>query len=62
MKTVTVEIKNEIAMSFLQNLESMNILRVVENNISPDKQKPSDRFAGCLPKERVDELQKELIQ
>lgn len=62
MKIVTVEIKNEIAMSFLQNLENMNILRVVENNISPDKQKLSDRFAGCLPKERVDELQKELIQ
>ncbi|HAQ19316.1 MAG TPA: hypothetical protein DCR40_08815 [Prolixibacteraceae bacterium] len=62
MKTVTVEIKNEIAMSFLQNLESMNILRVVENNISPVKQNLSDRFAGCLPKERVDELQNELIQ
>jgi hypothetical protein len=61
MKTVTVEIKNEIAMSFLQNLERMNILRVVEN-ISPEKQKLSDRFAGCLSKERVDELQKELIQ
>ncbi len=62
MKTVTVEIKNEIAMSFLHNLESMNILRVLENDISPDKRKLSDRFAGCLPKERVDELQKELIQ
>lgn len=62
MKTITVEIKNEIAMSFLQNLESLNIIRVIDNNISPGKQKLSDRFSGCLPKERADELQKELIQ
>jgi HAMP domain-containing protein len=62
MKTVTVEIKNEIAMSFLHNLESMNIIRVVDSDSLPEKQKLSDKFAGCLPKERVDELQKELVQ
>ncbi len=62
MKTITVEIKDEIAMSFLHNLESMNIIRVVENDIAPARQKLSDRFAGCLSNERVDELQKELIQ
>ncbi len=62
MKTVTVEIKNEIAMSFLHNLESMNIIRVVDTGSSLEKRRLSDRFAGCLPKDRVDELQKELIQ
>ena len=62
MKTVTVEIKNDIAMSFLHNLESMHIIRVIENNSDPAKQKLSERFAGCLSEERTDELQKELIQ
>jgi hypothetical protein len=62
MKTVTVEIKNDIAMSFLHNLESLHILRVVENKSGPIKQKLSERFAGCLSSERAEELQKELTQ
>jgi HAMP domain-containing protein len=62
MKTVTIEIKNDIAMSFLHNLESMDILRVIENKTVPGEQKLSERFAGCLSKERTEELQKELIQ
>jgi hypothetical protein len=62
MKTVIVEIKNEIALTFLRNLESMHILRVIENNTAKTKQKLSERFAGCLSKERAEELQKELTQ
>ncbi len=60
MKTVIVEIKNELALTFLHNLEKMHILRIVENKTVRDQQKLSDRFAGCLTKERADELQKEL--
>ena len=62
MKTVTVEIKNDIAMSLLHNLESMHILRVIENKNAPVKQKLSERFAGCLSEERTEELQKKLTQ
>ena len=62
MKTVTVEIKNDIALAFLQNLESMHILRIVENKTYPVKQKLSERFSGCLSKERTEELQKELAK
>ncbi len=61
MKTVVVEIKNDIALSLLDNLESMNILRVIKKRERP-KQNLSERFAGCLSKERVDELQKELTE
>jgi len=31
MKTVTVEIKKDIALTFLHNLESMHVLRVIED-------------------------------
>ncbi len=62
MKTVTVEIKNDIALTFLRNLESMHVLRVIEDKTAPAKQKLSERFAGCLSKERTEELQKELTQ
>lgn len=62
VKIVTVEIKNDLALSLLHNLESMNILKVIENKIVPGKQKLSERFSGCLSNERTDELQKELTQ
>ncbi|MFA6401618.1 MAG: hypothetical protein WCX31_08340 [Salinivirgaceae bacterium] len=38
----------------------MHILRIIENKTSPAKQRLSERFAGCLSKERTEELQKEL--
>jgi hypothetical protein len=62
MRIVTIEIKNDIAFAFLHNLESMNILKVIENKAKITKQKLSERFAGCISKEREEELQKELIQ
>ena len=62
MRTVTVEIKNDIALSLLHNIESMNVLRVIEPKAMPRKQKLSERFAGCLSKERTEELQVELTQ
>lgn len=49
-------------MSLLHNLESMNIIRVIEKKTIPARQKPSERFAGCLPEDRIEELQKELTQ
>ncbi|HOT15617.1 MAG TPA: hypothetical protein PK252_12730 [Bacteroidales bacterium] len=62
IKTVTVEIKNDIALKFLQNLESMHLIKLIEKKPVATKQKLSERFAGCLTKERADELQTELIQ
>ncbi len=62
MKTILVEIKKDIALTFLQNLESMKILRVIEDKAIKPRQKLSERFSGCLSKERVEELQKELTQ
>jgi hypothetical protein len=63
MKTVTVEIKNEMVLTILYNLESMNVLRIIgEDKIVPEKQKLSERFSGCLSKERTDELQNELAK
>ena len=64
MSTAVIEINNDIAYGFLNQLERMKVLRVlsrqpVENT---NGQKLSKRFAGALSGERVDELQKELNQ
>ena len=62
MGTAIIEIKNDLAYSFLYNLERMDLLRVVSRKNEPEskKQKLSERFAGSLSSERVDELQNEL--
>lgn len=64
MKTVTVEIKNEKALALLRNLESLQLLRILEDSPSKTKtkQKLSERFAGSISKERAEELQKELTK
>ncbi|MCL2327754.1 MAG: hypothetical protein FWC39_04485 [Bacteroidetes bacterium] len=59
MGTAVIEIKNDLAYSFLHNLERMDLLRIVSRN-NNSKQKLSERFSGSLSNERVDELQKEL--
>jgi ribosomal protein S25 len=64
MSTAVVEIKNDVAYNFLHQLERLNVLRVVSKQRigNANGQKLSKRFAGTLSSERVDELQKELIQ
>ena len=62
MGTAVIEIKNDMAYSFLYNLERMNLLRIVsrKNELESSRQKLSERFSGSLSGERVDELQEEL--
>ena len=64
MNTAVIEIKNDLAYDFLYNLERMDVLRVVSRHDGKDghRQKLSERFAGSLSTERVDELHKELNQ
>ena len=64
MNTALIEIKDDIAYSFLYQLERINVLRVVEKHHvqNGSGQKLSKLFAGALSSERVDELQKELNQ
>ena len=63
MGTAVIEIKNDMAYNFLYNLERMNLLRIVSrnNDLEGNRQKLSERFAGSLSSERVDELQAELL-
>jgi HAMP domain-containing protein len=59
MRTITIEIKNDIALQFLHNLENMKIIKLL-NDRNTNKQKLSEHFSGCISKEKADELQQEL--
>jgi hypothetical protein len=60
MRTITIEIINDIAIQFLQNLENLKVIKMVNDKTDTSKQKPSKRFSGCISKEKADELQLEL--
>ncbi|SFK56444.1 hypothetical protein SAMN05216357_103110 [Porphyromonadaceae bacterium KH3CP3RA] len=50
MNTAIIEIKNDIAYDFLENLERMQVIRIVRQRPSQrrKKRKLSKRFAGAL--------------
>ena len=61
MQTVLVQIHNSKAYRILEDLESLGIIKVV--NKSPEsKQKLSEKYAGKLPSDVADELQKYVTQ
>lgn len=60
MKTVLVQIINNKAYRLLEDLEDLNILKVLNKNVLP-KQKLSEKYAGKLPSDIADELQ-ELVK
>ena len=61
METVLVQINNNKAYRLLEDLEDLNILKVLNKNIQP-KQKLSEKYAGKLPSDIADELQNYVTQ
>jgi len=61
METVLVQINNVKAYRLLEDLEDLQILKVLKKSILP-QQKLSDKYAGKLPSEVADELQMYITQ
>jgi len=56
METVLLQINDSKAYKLLQDLEELNILKVLERKVQPT-QKLSEKYAGKLPVDVADELQ-----
>jgi len=56
METVLIQINNSKAYKLLEDLEDLQIIKVLEKSIIP-QQRLSDKYAGKLPSEVADELQ-----
>lgn len=61
METVLVQIKNRKAYKLLEDLEDLNILKVLKKSIV-SKQKLSEKYAGKLPDNIAEELQNYVSQ
>jgi len=56
METVLVQITNNKAYKLLEDLEDLQIIKVLKKSIQP-QQKLSDKYAGKLPSDIADEIQ-----
>ena len=61
METVIVQLTNQNALSLLQKLEELHIIKLLKKNISSE-QNLAEKFAGKLPPAIADELQKYITQ
>lgn len=61
METYLIELTNDRAYRLLQDLEDMNIIRVLKKKVS-SRQKLSEKYAGKLPSGVADELQNYVTQ
>lgn len=59
MKTVLIEIKNDEAYRLLQELESLNIIRLLEGKKQGQKE-IAKRYAGRLSEDTADRMQDEI--
>jgi hypothetical protein len=61
METVLIQIKNEKAYRLLEDLEELQILKVLKKN-NPSSQKLSEKYAGKIPAEIAENLQNQLTK
>ena len=61
METVLIQINNTKAYKLLEDLEELDIIKVLKKSIQP-QQKLSEKYAGKLPSDIADELQNYVTQ
>ena len=61
METVLIQINNSKAYKLLEDLEDLQIIKVLKKTMEP-QQKLSEKYAGKLPSELADELQNYVTQ
>ena len=61
METVLIQINNIKAYKLLEDLEELDIIKVLKKSIQP-QQKLSEKYAGKLPSDIADELQNYITQ
>ncbi len=61
METVLVQINNKKAYKLLEDLEDLNLIKVLKKSVQPE-QKLSEKYAGKLPLDVAEELQNYVAQ
>ena len=59
MDTVLIQLTTPNTMKLLREMEELHLLRVLKNNV-PSETKLSDKYAGKLPTDIAEDLQKHI--
>jgi hypothetical protein len=62
MDTVLIQLTNQKAIRLLHELEELHLIKVLKENIVPDKPKLSDKYKGILSKEEGQRLNEHVKQ
>lgn len=58
METLTTTVGDEKVLKFLEDLESLNIIRIVKESHGRTNQKLSEEMYGCISSEQADYMLK----
>jgi hypothetical protein len=62
MDTMLIQLTNQKAAGLLHELEELNLIKVLKENIGPEKPKLSDKYRGILSKEEGKKLNEHIKQ
>ncbi|MBI1766757.1 MAG: hypothetical protein HYR67_00100 [Bacteroidetes bacterium] len=62
MQTLTITVTDTKVLKLLEDLESLQLIRVLKKETDQPKQKLSERLYGSLSDEQVKKMHKELLQ
>lgn len=62
MQTLTISVVDAKVVKLLEDLESLNLIRVVKKEANQPKQKLSEKYLGKLPSKVADDLQNYITQ
>lgn len=50
-RTITIELRNERALTLIRELEALQLIRIIPENVSRKKEKLSDKYRGVFTSE-----------
>ena len=62
MDTMLIQVTNQKAVGLLHELEELQLIKVLKENIDPNKPKLSDKYRGILSKEEGEKLNEHIKQ
>jgi hypothetical protein len=62
MDTMLIQLTNQKAVGLLRELEELHLIKVLNENVVPDKLKLSDKYKGILSKEEGQKLNEHIRQ
>jgi hypothetical protein len=60
--TMVIQLTNQKAVGLLHELEELHLIKVLKENIEPDKTKLSDKYKGFISKEEGQQLNDHIKQ